>query len=193
MSKRILIILGHPALERQSFCEALASAYHLSAERAGHEVRLIHVAKLSFDPILHEGNARPQTLEADLLDAQGHVLWANHLVIVYPMWAYMIPALLKGFFERTFTPGFAYQVKGKNPFDAGLLGGKSARIIQTSGMPGFFYRLMYCAHGAKALRSMLHICGIKPVRFSYFGAFEDDVARRAKLIAKAGALGGAGA
>ena len=91
MTKRILIILGHPALARISFCEALALAYQTSARDAGFEVQLLHLAKLSFDPILHEGNERPQALEADLIAAQKNIEWANHLVFVYPLWAYRLP------------------------------------------------------------------------------------------------------
>jgi putative NADPH-quinone reductase len=83
----------------------------------------------------------------------------------------MIPALLKGFLERTFTRGFAYierdsQRKGK------LLAGKSARLIQTSGMPTFIYRLSYRAHGMKALRDLLGFCGIGPVYTTCLGLTE---------------------
>lgn len=192
MPKQILIILGHPALARISFCEALANIYQSRAESAGHEVRIIRVAKLVFDPILHEGNERPQNLEPDLIAAQETIRWANHLVIVYPLWAFMMPALLKGFFERTFTPGFAYSYEIETTFNSGLLGGKSARVIQTSGMPGFAYRWFYRAHGAKALGSMLKICGIKPLRFTYIGAFESNDAKRGAALDKAAALGSAG-
>jgi NAD(P)H dehydrogenase (quinone) len=152
MKKRILTILGHQAHARQSFCEALTLAYQTGAQIAGHDVQLVSVARLDFDPILHEGYQPP---EPDLADAQEKIRWAEHLVFIYPMWAYMVPAQLKGFFERTLTSGFAYAVKSSNPMKRGLLGGKSARLIQTRGMPGLAYRLFYQAHGAKALKSMV--------------------------------------
>lgn len=187
-TKHILIILGHPAHERESFCEALALAYQTGAQAAGHEVELARLARLRFDPILHEGYAGNQPLEADLAEVQKQVRGAEHLVFIYPMWAYMIPALLKGFFERTFTPGFAYAIQSGNPLKAGLLCGKSARLIQTMGMPSLVYRLLYQAHGAKALKSMLKFCGIAPVHISYFGRI-DDGAKRKSYLEKAQALG----
>jgi NAD(P)H dehydrogenase (quinone) len=192
MTKRILIILGHPAHARQSFCEALAVAYQEGAQEAGHEVQLVRVARLRFDPVLHEGYQGNQPPEPDIADAQEKVRRAEHLVIVYPMWEYMIPALLKGFFERTFTPGFAYALRSKNPRRNGLLRGKSVRLIQTTGMATVMYRLLFMAHGAKALKDMLRFCGIAPVRITYFGMIEGSDRRRKRYLEKAQALGRAG-
>jgi len=155
-------------------------------------VQLISVARLRFDPALHEGYQGNQPSEPDIADAQEKIRWAEHLVIVYPMWEYMIPALLKGFFERTFTPGFAYALKSKNPLKNGLLRGKSVRLIQTMGMPAIVYRLYFRAHGAKALRDMLRFCGIAPVRITYFGMIDESDRRRESYLEKARALGRAG-
>jgi putative NADPH-quinone reductase len=105
---------------------------------------------------------------------------------------YMIPALLKGFFERTFTPGFAYAVKSINPLKSGLLSGKSARIIQTMGMPGIVYRLLYQAHGAKALKDMLKFCSIAPIRISYFGSIDESENKRKTYLERTRALGRSG-
>ena len=189
---KILIILGHPARKRQSLSEALANAYKEGAIESGHEVCLYKVADKQFDPILHEGYGEEQAAEPDIIEAQERIRRADHLVFVYPLWEYMIPALLKGFLERTFTRGFAYlerdsQKKGK------LLAGKSARLIQTSGMPSFIYRFWYRAHGAKALRDVLRFCGIRPVRATYFGMIEAaDDAQRKQWLNKMKLLGSKG-
>lgn len=192
MTKRILIILGHPALERQSFSEALAEAYQNGAQSTGHEVQLINIARLNFDPILHEGYQGNQPPELDISAAQQKIRWAEHIVFICPMWGFMIPALLKGFFERTFTPGFAYAEKSSNHLNGGLLSGKSARIIQTMGMPGLVYRLFYQAHGAKALRDMLKFCSIAPIRISYFGSIDDSENKRKTYLERTQALGRSG-
>lgn len=192
MKKRILIILGHPAKARQSFSEVLAEAYQNGALSTGHEVQLVSIARLNFDPILHEGYQGDQPPELDISDAQQKIRWAEHIVIIYPMWGYMIPALLKGFFERTFTRGFAYVEKSTNPLKSGLLGGKSARIIQTMGMPSILYRLYFKAHGAKALRDILKFCSITPIRISYFGSIEESENKRKTYLEKTQALGRAG-
>jgi NAD(P)H dehydrogenase (quinone) len=192
MKKRILIILGHPAKARQSFSEALAAAYQNGALSMGNEVQLVSIARLNFDPILHEGYQGDQPPELDISDAQQKIRWAEHIVFIYPMWGYMIPALLKGFFERTFTQGFAYAEKSTNPLMSGLLGGKSARIIQTMGMPSLLYRLHFKAHGAKALRDILKFCSIAPIHISYFGSIDESEDKRKTYLEKTQALGRAG-
>jgi NAD(P)H dehydrogenase (quinone) len=170
MTKEITIILGHPA--QTSYCRALAEGYLEGAESAGHKVNFLALSEMTFDPILHEGYRHSQPLEPDLKSAQSAIELSDHIVIIYPLWIGMMPALLKGFFERTFQRGFAYK-EARNPFDVGLLQGKSARVIITMGMPGWFYRLFYRSHSAKALkRNLLHFCGIKPVRFTYLGLVE---------------------
>jgi NAD(P)H dehydrogenase (quinone) len=189
---KILIILGHPARKRRSLCEALANAYKEGAIESGHEVCLYKVADKQFDPIMHEGYGEEQAAEPDILEAQERIRWADHLVFVYPLWDYMIPALLKGFLERTFTRGFAYLERDSQK-KRKLLAGKSARLIQTSGMPAFLYRFWYRAHGAKALRDVLGFCGIRPVRATYFGMIETaDDARRKQWLNKIKLLGSNG-
>ena len=189
---KMLIILGHPARKRQSFSEALANAYKDGAIESGHEVCLYKVAEKQFDPILHEGYFEEQTAEPDIAEARERILWADHLVFVYPLWEYMIPALLKGFLERTLTRGFAYLERDSQK-NGKLLAGKSARLIQTSGMPAIMYRFWYRAHGMKALRDMLGFCGIRPVHASCFGMMKTaDDARRKRWLNEINILGSKG-
>lgn len=178
MPRRILVILGHPAQARPSFCEKVALTYKEGAEAAGHAVEVVKVAELKFDPILHEGYKGEQSPEEDIKILQRKISDAEHIVFVYPLWQFMIPALLKGVLERTLTPGFAYALTATNPLRAGLLQGKSSRLIQTMGMPALVYRLFFGAHGAKALAGILRFCGIGPIRITYFGMIEDPKGHR---------------
>ena len=107
MSQRILVILGHPSTD--SFCSALAQTYIHAAKTAGHDVRVLRLGDLRFDPILHHGYTQVQTLEPDLLSAQDDILWAEHLTWVFPVWWGGIPALMKGFIDRVFLAGFAFK------------------------------------------------------------------------------------
>src|SRR3546814_10287671 len=76
--------------------------------------------------------------------------WADHLVILYPLWLGDVPALLKGFLEQILRPGFAID-EGSTGMSAKLLTGRSARIIVTMGMPAPIYRLFFRAHSLKSL------------------------------------------
>lgn len=189
MHKKILIILGHPALMRETFCESLARTYNIGAEHAGHEVKFIKIADLSFDPLLHEGYKGNQSLEPDIAAAQDLMLWADHWVIVYPLWQFMMPALLKGFLERTLTKGFAYDFNAVHSGVYKPLKGKTVRLIQTMGMPGFYYRLFYKSHGEKALKNMLEFCGLN-VKATFLGMVESlNQEKRAQYLKQAENLG----
>jgi putative NADPH-quinone reductase len=119
MSKRMLVILGHPSTD--SFCGALSETYVQAAKDAGHDVRLLRLDALDFDPVLHHGYNTIQPLEPELLQAQADITWAEHLTFVYPIWWGGIPALMKGFLDRIFLPGFAFKYREGKAFPDKLL------------------------------------------------------------------------
>ncbi len=170
MSK-VVVVVGHA--RRGTYGEALGEAYKRGAQAAGHDVALFVLSHMSFDPILHEGFSVEQPLEPDLAAARAAIGTADHLVLVFPLWFGDLPALLKGFIERLFQPGFAIErtktLAGFRP----LLTGKSARIIVTMGMPAFVYRWYFRAHAVRMLkRNILGFVGIHPVRTTLLGRVE---------------------
>ena len=189
MQKRVLVILGHPIVG--SLCGALADSYTGAAESAGHEVRRINLAEINFDPILRHGYAEPQPLEPDLVNAQAQVKWAQHVVFVYPTWWGSMPALMKGFIDRTFLPGFAFKYHKRSPLWDRLLTGRTAELIVTMDTPPLFNKLVNRSPGDKQMkRSVLQFTGLKPVRATSFGKVRGaSNAKRAKWIAKAAKLG----
>jgi putative NADPH-quinone reductase len=96
-----------------------------------------------------------------------------------------MPALLKGFLEQTFRPGFAFATDARGPWSKRLKG-RSARIVVTMGMPALAYRWYFGAHGLKSLeRSILGFCGIRPIRASLFGRVEAaDDRKRERWLAR---------
>ena len=187
--KKVLIIQGHP--DRESYCRALSMAYKVGALNAGSEVQEIIVSDLKFNPNLEFGYRKRTELEPDLLEAQEKIKWAEHLVIIYPLWWGGMPALLKGFFDRTFLPGFAFQKRENSVWWDKYLMGKSARIITTMDQPAWYHWLIYGEPAHKALKKMiLEFCGIKPVKTTSIGPirFSKDEFRK-KYLEKVKALG----
>jgi len=173
MSKRILVILGHP--RKDSFCGALCNSYVEGAKTAGNEVQLIALGDLVFDPILHNGYATIQALEPDLLAAQAAITWAQHLVFVYPIWWGAMPTLLKGFIDRVFLPGFAFKFREGSQFWDRLLSGRSAHLLVTMDTPPWYFRWVYRMPGHNQMqRTILEFCGIKPVTISSFGSVKSS-------------------
>lgn len=177
--KNILIINAHP--DKESFCFALAESYKKGADIAGADCKLVHVIDLKFNPILTFGYRKISELEPDLVQMQKDILWANHLVFVYPNWWSTYPALLKGFFDRAFVPNFAFKYRENSPFWDELLKGKTARLIVTMDTPKWYYCLINKNAGHNAVKKgVLEFCGIKPVKISVFSPIKssDDKKRK---------------
>lgn len=166
--KRIVVVLGSSAGE--SLGRTLAQEYRAAATAAGAEVRLVDLAALAFDPNLVGGLSHSQPLEPDLARAQADLGWADHWVFVYPNWWGTYPARLKGFIDRVFLPGFAFQYQKGSPLPIQLMKGKSARLIVTMDGPRWWFGWVQGAGGTKALvRSVLGFCGVKTL-----GVFSAD-------------------
>jgi len=168
LNKRILVILGHPS--SGSYCAAIASAYKEGAQACGNDVRFIAVGNLFFDPVLHNGYHVIQELEPDLKEAQAHIKWAQHIVFVYPIWWGTMPALLKGFIDRIFLPGFAFNYREGSLLWDGLLTGRSAHLLVTMDAPPWFFRWVYRMPGHNQMkRAVLGFSGIKSVKITSLG------------------------
>ena len=141
MSKKIFILVGHP--DAESFNRDLAYSYAEGARGKGHEVRIKNLSELKFDPILHRGYREIQELEPDLKAVQEDIRWCDHFVIFYPSWWSTMPALLKGFFDRVWLPGFAFKFHKNGLWWDGLLKGRSARVFVTSDAPPLFTRIIF--------------------------------------------------
>lgn len=189
MGKRVVVIQGHPG--SQSFCAALAERYVDAAQQAGHEVRLCRLGALQFDPILREGYQKIQPLEPDLQQAQADILWAEHLVWVYPIWWGGIPALLKGFLDRVMLPGFAFKYRPGKAFPEKLLQGRTADLLVTMDTPPWYYRWVYRMPGLNQMRrTTLAFCGIRPLKTLTFGPVLDSTAKqRERWLERASRLG----
>jgi putative NADPH-quinone reductase len=162
VSKHILIIDGHP--------DAKAEHYLLRTSE----------------------DFKSGTPTEPIRKAQEWLAWADHVVILFPLWLGTMPALLKAFFEQLLRPGFAFATGRRGLFpQRKLLAGKSARIIVTMGMPAWFYRWYFRAHSLKSLkRNILQSCGLKPVRACVVGAVESmSQGARGSWLSKVQSLG----
>ncbi len=102
--------------------------------------------------------------------AQADIAWAEHLLLIFPLWLGDMPALVKGFLEQVARPGFAFRAAGSNPFGRKQLKGRSARVVVTMGMPALAYRWYFRAHSLNALeRNILGFVGIAPIHETLIG------------------------
>ncbi|WP_366658454.1 NAD(P)H-dependent oxidoreductase [Fodinicurvata sp. EGI_FJ10296] len=169
MPRTIALIDGHPDPDPARLCHALADAYAAGATEAGHTVHRVTLASMDIAFLRTAAEWHDAEPNADIRRAQDAIAAADHLIIIYPLWLGTMPALLKAFLEQMARPGFAIP-KGSIGANAGLLRGKSARVVVTMGMPVFVYRFYFFAHSLKSLeRNILRFVGIRPIRETLIG------------------------
>lgn len=187
--KKILVIDGHP--NPNSFCSSLNQTYVDSAKRSQFEVDTLVLRNLKFDLSLHKGYTEIQELEPDLIKAQEKIKWCEHLVIIYPMWWGMAPALLKGFLDRCWLPGFAFKYHDSDPMWDKLLKDRSARMIVTSDAPYLYNLLIYWNAPYRVMKKMvLKFSGFSPVKLTAIGRVKNLTEQeREKSLRKVSRLG----
>lgn len=188
MSKKILVINGHP--NPDSFGASLAESYVSGSHKSNAAVERIDIHSLEFNPDLARGYDSLPELEPDLKYSIDKMLWCDHMVWVHPIWWQGLPAMMKGFIDRTFLPGITFQyVKG--PIPKKLLAGRTARIIATADTPGWYQWLVNGDAPLKQLkRGTLQFCGVSPVRTTYIAPIrKSSIEFREKWLRKVAALG----
>jgi putative NADPH-quinone reductase len=193
MTRKILVINGHPDPSPKRFVAALTAAYAEAAVAAGHQVRRIDVGTLDFALLRSRADFEDHDPPPAIAAAQQDLVWADHLVIFHPLWMGSAPALLKGFFEQAFRYGFALP-RPEAGASRGQIAGRSARLVVTMGMPAAVYRLVFGAFGVRAMaRGILGLSGVRPVRLTLIGQVEGAAAARRRWLERLTELGRLGA
>ena len=184
--RRVLVINGHPDPSGQRYCTALSAAYLRGADLAGHQIRRLDVGSLNLPPIRTAAEFLAEPDEATQA-VQAALRWAQHVVIVYPLWLGGPPAALKAFLEQVFRYGFAVAAPGEK--GGGLMKGKTARVIITMGMPAPVFSLVFDAAGLKCLtRGIMRLAGFS-VRSTVIGGVEASAEGRKAWLSRLENLG----
>jgi len=108
---RILLVLAHPLEE--SFAASVAETVRQKLIANGHTVDLLDLYREGFDPRLTVSERlryfEPAYDPAEAEPFISRLKQADGLVLVFPQWWFNFPAILKGFFDRVFAPGVAFE------------------------------------------------------------------------------------
>ncbi len=165
---KILIINGHP--RKDSFNFVIAETYKKSAIKTGVNVKVLNVIDLKFEPF--QTKFKDYDAPKDIINARELIAEADHIVWVYPIWWYSMPAILKAFIEQTFVSGFAFEyLKSDKVLKWNkLLKDKTFSLISTMDAPPFFYKVIIKDAGGKFLKESMKFCGMKFKSRLYFGS-----------------------
>jgi putative NADPH-quinone reductase len=189
-----LVIYAHPD-NKKSHNSMVLKEVISSLESKKIAYRKIDLYQDKFNPSMPPEEWAEERLGEDVKKYQKMIKESERLIFIYPVWWYNSPAMMKGFFDRVFTSGFAYNFRkeplwmkiAKNLFRWFLsvrmfypiiqfflpvdqhLRGKKALVINTYGGDESGFRVYGHAPQYTADRAVLEFCGIKPVyRVNWF-------------------------
>jgi NAD(P)H dehydrogenase (quinone) len=130
-----LVICANPS--STSFDSAIVDAYSVAVRECGHQAVVRDLYALGFDPVLKD-DERPGHAgwapRADVAEELGHVRDADVIVLVYPIWYGLPPAILKGYIDRVLGANYSFRAVHDRRGQPGLAG-KPLLSFSTSGLP----------------------------------------------------------
>jgi NAD(P)H dehydrogenase (quinone) len=142
---KVLIVYAHP--EHRSFNGAMLQTAEGTFDSIGAEVRVSDLYAMRFDPVVRASDFKDfgadrldyfaeqkraymaGTLADDIVAEIQKIAWCDLLILQFPVYWFSVPAILKGWIDRVFVPGFAFG-SGKW-YDRGGLTGKRAMLAMT--------------------------------------------------------------
>ena len=178
----VLIVYAHP--NPLSFNQSILRVVHNGFKDKGATVRLKDLYAERFDPVLGEAQLSLQNegkIPEDIKREQEQVTWADTIVVIYPLWWFDRPAILKGWFDRVFTNGFAFSFDENG--QQGLLEDKRAMVIVTAGGTKEDFGKNADQLTKSTTEGTLAFCGITDIvdRVFYSVTVVDDNARKHML------------
>ncbi len=158
---RVLLVLSHPV--RESFAHAVQRSAVRGLKRAGHEVRVLDLYAIGFDPVMSAEDRlsyhTPGENEQPVTEHLGHLRWAEGLVFVYPTWWYSMPAMLKGWIDRVWVPHATFELpEGLAPIKGRLHNIRLVGAFSTYGSPWWWVRFVIGDPGRRIV-----LRGVKPL------------------------------
>lgn len=181
MKKNMIILYAHP--NKEGHCGAILRITEEELRKNNIEYELIDLYKLDYNPVLQQDEhytSGHKNISEENKKYQSMIKDADCIMFIYPTWWNGFPAILKGFIDRVFVPGYAFYFKGKIP--VGLLKGKKAVVITSTGAPRTLSRIVFKDISTKVLtRHILGFCGIKAKAFYISNAGQYSSKREAEI------------
>ncbi|MFC4101408.1 NAD(P)H-dependent oxidoreductase [Paenibacillus xanthanilyticus] len=182
-----LLVFAHP--HEDSFNRAILNTASDALRANGHDVTVRDLYKLNFNPVLTGEDTsamRAGRTPEDIRTEQEYVAKADVIAFIYPIWWTGLPAILKGYVDRSFSYGFAYQYNSEGGIDK-LLAGKRGVIVNTYGTPEEVYESIGMTGSLKQTSGggIFEFCGVEVAEHLLFGgvtSVSDDV--RKEMLAR---------
>ena len=141
---RALVVYCHPRPE--SFTAAVRDVVLERLRAAGADIRLRDLYDIGFEPVMsaeeHLNYENTDVNRCGVSDDCDDVLWADTLIFVYPTWWYGLPAMLKGWFDRVWTPNLTFTMPTGGPIRPIMTHVRKVAVVTTCGAPRWWSYLV---------------------------------------------------
>lgn len=145
---KILIIYGHPETGVVGFAEEYLADVKKILIKKEVAFEVLDLYEINYNPVMKPEElytAGNKFISPENMEIQQKIKQANGLIFIYPVWWGGMPAIMKGFMDRVFTPGFAFKYRKDkllNFVPDKLLNDKKVLALTSLGGPWFVYKLI---------------------------------------------------
>lgn len=169
-----LIIFGHP--DPSSFNGSILKTIENKLEEKQYQFISKNLYQLNFNPVLSLDDLakmKGNSCARDIALEQNDISWAKNIIFIYPIWWSSQPAMVKGWIDRVFSPGFAYTLEEDGSL-RGLLSDKLVMVFTTSAFSrGYMEEKGITAAIEKlTMEGIFSLCGVKTMLYKNFYAVD---------------------
>ncbi len=170
-----LIIYAHPY--NGSFCHAVKEKIIETLKEKGEKYNIIDLYEDKFDPVMSGDDLRlyskGETTDPNVDKYLNLLSETSIIYLIFPVWWGVMPAILKGFFDKVFLPQRAYIPKKSGLMKAMFPDIKKAVIFNTLGGPKAYHNLILKFPVKRVVGSTtLKIIGVKKVDIVQFDSMK---------------------
>jgi NAD(P)H dehydrogenase (quinone) len=168
---KYLIILAHP--NPASFSSSLVNALYSHLVNEGNEVKLRNLYEIGFNPVLSADDfvaLADNKTPKDIVTEQEYVKWAEHIIFAFPVWWGGMPAIMKGYIDRVFAEGFAYEYVDSGSNGDGLLSYLKCSTICATGLSSEDFNDSQNAMKVITEKTICGFTGMKPCKQLFYGS-----------------------
>jgi NAD(P)H dehydrogenase (quinone) len=186
---RVVMVVAHP--NPASFTHAVAASARRALESAGHDVAVLDLYEMGFDPVMSADDLASYMAHTPRLDDHGTrsaelVGTAEALVFVYPTWWSGVPAMLKGWMDKVLVEGVAFVFDRNHRVQPNLRNVRRLVVISTFGSPWPYVKLVNDNGRRTLLRALRLSTGAqaRPIRLAMYAVDRSSPAQRAAFLDK---------
>lgn len=181
---KCLVVVAHPL--KESLCQYLTAQTIEHLESKGYQITVLDLYERQFPPSLtiherqsyYQSNFDDSLLEQEILQLKQ----AESLVLVFPTWWFGFPAILKGWFDRVWAPGYAYNhASDLGAITPCLNNLKEVKVITTLGSPWWVDKFVLWQPVKRVLKIALLGACTKSCKFEMLSFYNSENASTSRV------------